>query len=76
MVFSEEDKHVIKFLSKRNVEQKHFKKKFIIKAGLVVDWIRVFVRLIVLELRNIFPVVAVRSLLELLTKLKKLKHLF
>src|SRR6218665_1852469 len=33
-------------------------------------------RLIVLELRNVFRAVAIRALLELLTKLKKLKHLF
>jgi len=32
--------------------------------------------MIVLELRNVFPAVADRALLELLTKLKKLKHLF
>ena len=48
----------------------------IIQAGLVVDWIRLFARLIVLELCNFFPAVAVRALLELLTTLKKLKHLF
>ena len=41
-----------------------------------MDWIRLFARLVVLELRNVFPAVAVRALLELLTKLKKLKHLF
>ena len=45
------------------------------KAGLVVGWIRLFARLIVLGLRNV-SAVAVRALLELLTKLKKLKLLF
>ena len=50
-------------------------KTFLIKAGLVVDWIRLFARLIVLELRNVFPAVAVRARLELLTTLKKLKRL-
>ena len=40
-----------------------------------MDWIRLFARLIVLELRNVFAAVAVRALLELMTKLKKLKYL-
>jgi len=57
-------------------EQKDFEKSFLIKADLVVDSIRLFARLIILELRNVFPAVAVRALLELLTKSKKLKHLF
>jgi len=41
-----------------------------------VDWIRLIARLIVLELRNIFPAVAIRALLELLTKLKNLNTCF
>ena len=48
---------------------------FFIKAGLVVDWTRLFARLILLELLNVFPAVAARARRELLTKLKKLKHL-
>ena len=47
-----------------------------IKAGLVVDWINLFARLIGLEVCDIFLAVVVRTLLELLTKLKKSKHLF
>ena len=77
MAFSEEDKHVIKFLRQnKHYRAKRYLKEFPHKAGLVVDWIRLFARLIVLELRNVFPTVAVRTLLELRTKLKKLKHLF
>src|SRR6218665_1009177 len=78
MAFSEEDKHVIKFFrqNKHYRAKRFLKKSFLIKAGLVVDWIRLFARLIVLELRNVFPAVAIHALLELLTKLKKLKHLF
>ena len=41
-----------------------------------MDGIRLFARLIVLERLNVFSAVAVRALLELLTTLKKLKHLF
>jgi len=36
-------------------EQKDFEKSFLIKADLVVDSIRLFARLIILELRNVFP---------------------
>ena len=57
------------------MEKKIFK-SFLIKAGLVLDWTILFARLIGLELRNVFPAVAVRALLERMTKLKKLKHLF
>ena len=49
------------------MEQTDFKKSFLIKLGVVVDWIRLFARLIVLERRNVFPAVAVRALLEPLT---------
>ena len=58
------------------MEQKDFKKSFLIKAGLIVDWTILFARLIGLELRNVFLAVVVRALLERMKKLKKLKHLF
>jgi len=76
MAFSGEDTHVIKFLRQnKHYGAKFFLKSFLIKAGLLVDWIRVFPRLIVLELRNVFPAVVVRVRLKFLTKLKKLNHL-
>ena len=46
----------------------------IMQSGLVVNWIRLFARLIGLELRDVFLAVAVRALHELLTTLKKSKH--
>src|SRR6218665_4089035 len=75
MAFSEEDKYVIKFFRQNKYyrAKRFLKKSFLIKAGLVVDWIRLFARLILLELRNVFPALAVRARLELLTKLKKFK---
>jgi len=75
MAFCEEDKHVIKNLqTKQALRGNFFLKSFLIKAGLVVDWIRLFARLIVLELWNVFSAVSVREMLELLTKLKKPKQ--
>ena len=77
MAFSEEYKHVTKFLRQnKHYGAKRFLKSFLLNTGLVVDWIRLFARFIVLELQNVFPAVAIRARLELLTKLKKLKHLF
>ena len=75
MVFSEEDKHAIKFLRQNKHGAKRFSKEFPHKG-----WSRSrldnIIRLVGLELRNVFPAVAVRALLERITKLKKLKHLF
>ena len=50
-------------------------KNFPIKAGLVVDWVRLFDRLIILELRNVFPAVALGALLELLKKIEEIETL-
>src|SRR6218665_2719433 len=74
----EDDKHVIKFLR----QSKHYRANTFLKefphktwscSGL--DKMKLLARLRVLELRNVFQTVAVCALLELLTKLKKLKHL-
>jgi len=77
MSFSEEDKYVIKILRQnKHYGAKRFLKEFPHKSrsrgGLDI---RLFARLIVLELRNVFSAVAIGALLELLTKLKKFKHL-
>ena len=80
MAFSEEDKHVIKFLRQnKHYGAKRFLKEFPHKgwsSGGLDKIIRKIDRTGSLELPNAFPAVAVRALLELLTKLKKLKHLF
>jgi len=79
MAFSGEDKPVTKFLRQnKHYGAEEFLKEFPYKrwSRIGLEWIRLFARLIVLELRNVFPAVAVRELLELLTKCKKLKHLF
>ena len=66
MAFSEEEKHVTEFLRQNKhhniMKQTDFLKSFLIKNDLVVDWIRLFARLFVLEFRNVFPAVAVRAL--------------
>ena len=48
----------------------------ITEAGLVVDWIRLFARLIGPKLCDVFLAVTIRALLELVTNLKKPIHLF
>jgi len=76
MAFSEEDKHVIKFLR----QNKHFGAKRFLKEFPHKSWSRggldkIIRKIDLPELRNVFPAVVVCARLELLTKLQKLKHL-
>ena len=63
MAFSEEDKYIIKFFRQnKHYGAKWFLKEFPCKSwSCVLDWIRLFARLIILELQNVFPAVAVRT---------------
>ena len=77
MAFSEEDKHVIKFLRQtKHYGAKRFLKEFPHKGWSCSGLDNIIRKIDRTGTSQRLSAVAVRALLEWMTKLKKLKHLF